>query len=77
MNITKFVYHDTGDWIRSDCNTAAIRDRATVEEYNHLDEIDNQFVRDTFAWMLDNGMTVTSSGSSVFQIRGIHPTTKA
>ena len=65
----KFVYHDTGDWVRSDCNTAATRDRPTVEEYNHLDEIDNQFVRDTFAWMLDNGMTVTSSGSSVFQIR--------
>ncbi|GEM_PF-6028545 len=65
----KFVYHDTGDWVRSDCNTAAIRDRPTVEEYNTPDEIDNQFVRDTFAWMLDNGMTVTSSGSSVFQIR--------
>ncbi len=67
-----FVYHNTGEWIRSDCKyglTAAIRDRATVEEYNRLDEIDNQFVRDTFAWMLANGMTVTSSGSSVFQIR--------
>lgn len=65
----KFVYHDTGDWVRSDCNTAATRDRPTVEEYNTLDEIGNVWLRRTFEWMLREGMAVTNTGSSVFQIR--------
>ena len=65
----KFVYHDTGEWIRLNSDTAAIRDRATVEEYNSLDEIDNAWLRQTFEWMLQEGMAVTNTGSSVFQIR--------
>lgn len=65
----RFVYHDTGEWVRSNDLTAATRTDGSVEEYSHLSEIDNAFLHDTFAWMLDNGMTVVSSGSSVFQIR--------
>jgi len=65
----KFVHHDTGEWVRHNQNTAATRTASNVVEYENLNDIDNSFVRDTFAWMLDNGMTVVSSGSSVFQIR--------
>lgn len=65
----KFVYHDTGDWVRSDCNTAATRTDARVEEYNSLDEITNAWLRQTFEWMLEDGIAVANTGSSVFQIR--------
>jgi hypothetical protein len=65
----KYVYHDTGEWVRTNHNTAATRTDSSVEEYANLNDIDNAFVRDTFAWMVDKGMTVVSSGSSVFQIR--------
>ena len=65
----KFVYHDTGEWTRSDCNTAATRTETKVEEYNSLDEIDNAWLRQTFEWMLQDGIAVTNTGSSVFQIR--------
>ena len=65
----KFVYHDTGEWVRPNHDTSATRTDSSVEEYDNLNDIDNAFVRDTFAWMVDNGMTVVSSGSSVFQIR--------
>lgn len=65
----KFVYHDTGDWVRSNYDTAATRTDARVEEYNSLDEIDNAWLRQTFEWMLREGMAVTNTGSSVFQIR--------
>jgi hypothetical protein len=65
----KFVHHDTGEWVRHNHNTAATRTASSVVEYENLNDIDNNFVRDTFAWMLDNGMTVTNCGSSVFQIR--------
>jgi hypothetical protein len=65
----KFVYHDTGYWIRSNCDTAATRTDARVEEYASLDEIDNRFLRQTFERMLEDGLIVTQTGSSVFQIR--------
>lgn len=65
----KLVHHETGHWIRSDCDTAATRSEARVTEYAALDDIENKFVRDTFAWMLENGIAVVNSGSDVFQIR--------
>lgn len=65
----KFVYHDTGDWVRSNYDTAATRTAAKVEEYNSLDEIDNAWLRQTFEWMLEDGIAVANTGSSVFQIR--------
>jgi hypothetical protein len=65
----KFVYHDTGDWVRSNADTAATRTDARVEEYADLDQIDSAFVRNTFAWMMDEGLWVTQCGTSVFQIR--------
>jgi len=65
----KFVYHDTGDWVRSNYDTAATRTDAKVEEYNSLDEIDNAWLRQTFEWMLEDGIAVANTGSSVFQIR--------
>ena len=65
----KFVYHDTGEWVRPDADTSATLTDSSVQEYAHLNDIDNAFVQNTFAWMVDNGMTVVSSGSSVFQIR--------
>lgn len=65
----KFVYHDTGDWVRSNYDTAATRTEAKVEEYNSLDEIDNAWLRQTFEWMIKDGIAVANTGSSVFQIR--------
>ena len=65
-----FVHHNTGDWVRSNDWTAATRTDAFVHEYPSLGAISNEWLRNTFKWMLDNGMTVTQSGSDVYQIRG-------
>lgn len=65
----KFVHHDTGEWIRFDCNTAATRSDPTVHEYSNLDSIDNAWLRDTFDWMMREGLIVTQCGSNTFQIR--------
>ena len=65
----KFVFHDTGYRIRSNCDTAATRTDPRVEEYASLDEIKDKFLRQTFEWMLKDGLIVTQTGSCVFQIR--------
>ena len=65
----KFVHHNTGEWVRSDCWTAATRTEGSVTEYASLDAIENQWLRDTFSWMLNAGLVVTQCGSDVFQIR--------
>jgi hypothetical protein len=65
----KFVYHDTGDWVRNDANTRATRTEASVQEYDSLDAIKNQWLKDTFEWMVKEGLHVTQCGSSVLQIR--------
>jgi hypothetical protein len=66
----KFVHHNTGEWVRSDCWTAATRTEGSVTEYASLDDIENQRVRDSFSWVLGAGLSVTQCGSDVFQIRG-------
>lgn len=65
----KFVHHNTGEWYRPNDWAAACRYPACVREYNSIEEIDNAFVRQTFAWMLKIGEVVTQCGSHVFQIR--------
>lgn len=65
-----FVHHNTGEWHRSNDWTAATRTGGYVHEYQSLDAIDNDWLRGTFKWMLDHGMTVTQCGSDTFQIRG-------
>lgn len=65
----KFVHHDTGEWIRSDCNAAATRSGPTIREYSNLDSIDDAWLRDTFEWMMREGLIVTQCGSNTFQIR--------
>lgn len=65
----KFVHHHTGEYIRTNADTAASRTPAYVEEYDSLEEITNQYVRQTFEWMVQIGEIVTSSGSDVYQIR--------
>jgi hypothetical protein len=67
----KLVHHNTGEWIRSKDWTAATRTDPSITEYAHIDEIDNAFIRDTFAWMIDHGMSVTQCGSDTFQIRSV------
>ena len=42
---------------------------AYVHEYVQLDDIENEWLRSTFQWMLVEGLTVTQCGSNVFQIR--------
>ena len=66
----KFIHHNTGDWIRSACNTSAERTGAYVHEYESLDSIDNQWLKNTFEWMIEKGLVVTTCGSDIFQIRG-------
>jgi hypothetical protein len=65
-----FVHHNTGEWERFNADTAATRTHAFVHEYPSLDAISNEWLRNTFKWMLDNGMSVTQCGSDTFQIRG-------
>jgi hypothetical protein len=65
-----FIHHIGGDWTRSECDTASNRSDDHSITYAHLDHIDNAWLRDTFAWMLDNGMTEAHCGSDTFQIRG-------
>lgn len=65
----KFVYHDTGDWARNDANTQAVRTQGSMQEYDSLDAIDNQWLKDTFEFMLEEGLHVTQCGSSTYQIK--------
>lgn len=64
----KFRVHYTGDWTRSDCNTAATREDPTVKEYGSLADM-NEYDRKQFEWMLDIGERVMSSGAYVWQIQ--------
>jgi len=65
----KFIHHNTGEWIRSDCNTSSIRTNGFVQEYPSIDSIGDKWVKQQFEWMMEIGEIVTSSGSDVFQIR--------
>ena len=65
----KFVHHDTGDWVRNDANTHAVRTEGSVQEYDNLDAIKNQWLKDTFEWMIKEGLHVTQCGSSTYQIK--------
>lgn len=65
----KFVHHNTGEWIRSNDWSAAIRTEGFVNEYSSLDAIDDKWLKQQFEWMIEIGEIVTSCGSDVFQIR--------
>lgn len=65
----KFIHHNTGEWIRSDCNTSATRTKGFVREYPSIEAIDDKWLKQQFEWMMEIGEIVTSSGSDVFQIR--------
>lgn len=67
--IMKFIHHNTGDWIRSACNTSAERTGSYVNEYESIDAIPDQWIRENFEFMLAIGEIVISTGSDVFQIR--------
>ena len=66
----KFIYHYTGEWIRSDCNTSATRTDGYVNEYTSIDDMPDEWIRHNFKCMLKTGDHVISMGSHVFQIRG-------
>jgi hypothetical protein len=65
----KFIHHNTGEWIRSKCDTSATKTDGYVNEYSSIDAISDQWVRENFEFMLDIGEIVISTGSDVFQIR--------
>lgn len=67
----KFVHHNTGEWHRPNYWSTARRypSDACVKEYDSIEDIDNEFVRKTFVWMMEIGEVVTQCGSDVFQIR--------
>jgi hypothetical protein len=66
-----FIHHNTGEWVRNDDWTSATRTDSSVTEYQSVAAIENKWLRDTFTWMLNNGLTVTQCGSDVFQIREV------
>ena len=63
------VHHNTGEWVRSNDWTSASRTEGFVHTYSSLDEVNNQWLRDQFTWMLETGECVISSGSDVLQVR--------
>lgn len=63
------VHHNTGEWVRSNDWTSASRTEGFVHTYASLDEVNNQWLRDQFTWMLETGEYVISSGSDVLQVR--------
>jgi hypothetical protein len=65
----KFVHHNTGEWIRSDCYTSATRSEGFVREYPSIESIDDKWIKEQFEFMLEIGEIVISTGSDVFQIR--------
>ena len=67
----KFVHHNTGEWVRPNHWSTVRRypSDAQVQEYDSIDAIDNEWLRNTFEWMLKEGLYVTQCGSDVFQIR--------
>jgi hypothetical protein len=67
----KFVHHNTGEWHRPNDWSTVRRypSDARVHEYDSIEDIDNEFVRKTFVWMMEIGEVVTQCGSDVFQIR--------
>ena len=66
----KFVHHNTGEWVRPNDWSTVRRypSDALVQEYDSIEAIDNKWLRNTFEWMLKEGLCVTQCGSSVFQI---------
>jgi hypothetical protein len=68
----KFVHHNTGEWHRPNDWSAVRRypSDAYVQEYVQLNDINNEWLRSTFQWMLAEGLVVAQCGSDVFQIRG-------
>ena len=65
----KFVYHYTGEWERSDCNTAATRSPGFVREYQNLNAIDDAWIKSQFQTALELGEPVLIMGGHVFQLR--------
>lgn len=64
----KFIHHNTGEWVRPSIGSS-YRIDPVVTEYASIDDIHDQFIRQTFEWMMEHGQIVTSSGSHVYQIR--------
>jgi len=65
----KFIHHNTGEWIRSDCYTSATRSEGFIREYPSIESIDDKWIKEQFEFMLQIGEIVISTGSDVFQIR--------
>lgn len=67
----QFVHHNTGEWVRPNDWSTVRRypSDANVTTYTSLEAMPNDWLRQTFGWMLDEGLTVTQCGSDVFQIR--------
>lgn len=63
----RYAIHNTGDWVR-DRNGNAIRENATVQEFDALDTM-HPFDRAQFDWMLEHGEIVITMGSTIYQIR--------
>ena len=51
----KFIHHYTGEWERSDCNTAATRSPGFVREYQNLNAIDDAWIKSQFQTALELG----------------------
>jgi hypothetical protein len=69
--LKRYAVHNTGDWVRNPKGYGdPIREPATVKGYDTLDTM-HPFDRARFEWMLEHGEVVTSTCSTVYQIRAI------
>lgn len=66
----KFIVHQLGEWVRNHADTQATRSEPAVNEYESLEHpAMHEFDRTQFEWMLTQGITCISMGSTVYQIR--------
>lgn len=66
----KFIHHNTGEWVRPSIGSA-VRTGGFVHEYANIEQVVDPVARQMFEWMVEHGEVVTSSGSDVYQIRGV------
>jgi hypothetical protein len=64
----EYLHHYLGDWVRNNTDTSSTRDDPVITCWDSLDDVP-EFERKTFEFMVQHGLTVTSCGAHVYQIR--------
>lgn len=66
----EFIHHHRGEWIRSEFCPSAVRVGGYCHKYKSIESIDNQWLKDNFAWMIEKGFSTITCGSDILEIRG-------